>query len=417
MLLVLLQRARAITAQRAIHELPHRLRDRVLDRFGPGRSLWSFESGYDPTVAGVDFAVMGQSWLDLRYTYEALFDIENVANLRWHGADAVGSALSDAWRAAERFPGMAAHPGNETADQLFRGPVENIVTSGYQLTTRSLWECASTLDELRFSWGPNPENISELSKLVRYKLDEPVYGGAWTVANDLCGVGTTPAMFLVAVHVAMNPALPFWDPQVTALNWDDLYPPSRFVKIYEFIANNIHLHDVLASGQEEDLALVLDLIQREAGVRCATAITQAELDLDTHPAASQDLVGDLNAVIRSNLFLRHHWQQTPSRFILPSTGQVYRIESERDTDIKRLSLIQNAALPPFMQFTDGLWTTPLFRDTRALYFANVWAHNTLDTFITGGNAEEQSFFPSDIRLDGAFERFRQRYLTDVAAVW
>ncbi|MCX4598446.1 hypothetical protein OG819_55950 [Streptomyces sp. NBC_01549] len=95
LLLVLLQRARAITAQRAIQEVPDRMRDQIVERFRAGHPLWSYESGYDPSMAGSEFALMGQIWLDLRFTYEALLDFENLRGVRWRAADAVGNAISD----------------------------------------------------------------------------------------------------------------------------------------------------------------------------------------------------------------------------------------------------------------------------------------------------------------------------------
>lgn len=417
LLLVLLQRARAITAQRAILELPDHMRDQVVERFRAGHPLWSFESGHDPSVAGDEFALMGQIWLDLRFTYEALLDMENLRGVRWHAADAVGSAISDAWRAAEAFSGMTEHPGNEIADGLLHGRMRPIVVNGHHLTTRSLWESASTLDELRPKWGADADNFVELSRLVRYKMDEPVYGGAWKAANQLCQTGTTPEMFLLVVHIATNPALPYWGSPVTRLHWDDLYPPSRFLRIYEFIARNMYLHDILADGQEEGIAQVLDLIPRKAGVGYAAPITHAEPDLDSHPAADQHLVGDLNAVIRSSLYLRHHWSESPSRFILPSTSHVYAMADGGKDEIDRLSLVWSAAHPPLMQFTDGLWSGPLFHERRPAFLLNAWAHNTLDTLITGGDPEDQSYLPEQARRDGAFERFRQRYLTEHVAAW
>ncbi|MFE7236387.1 hypothetical protein ACFVAF_38475 [Streptomyces sp. NPDC057596] len=417
LLLVLLQRARAITAQQAIQELPGRTRDQIIQRFRAGHPLWSFASGYDPSVAGAEFALMGQFWLDLRFTYEVLFDFEKLSGIRWHAADAVGSAISDAWRAAESFSGMAMHPGNEIADGLLHGRVRPVVVNGHHLTTRSLWESASTLDELRPKWTPDDNNFSELSKLVRYKLDEPVYGGAWKVANQLCQAGTTPEMFLVVVHIATNPALPYWGSPITRLDWDDLYPPSRFLRIYELIARNMYLHDIVGRGREEDLAQLLELITRQAGVQYADPITHAEPGLDSHPAANQHLVGDLNAVIRSSLYLRHHWSESPSRFILPSTSQAYAMADGGKDEIDRLRLVSSAAEPPLMQFADGLWSGPFFHDRHPAFLLNAWAHNTLDALITGGDPEDQSYLPAQARQDAVLERFRQRYLADNFAAW
>ncbi|MFI5801115.1 hypothetical protein [Streptomyces sp. NPDC051677] len=393
------------------------MRDQIVARFRAGHPVWSFEFGYDPSVAGAEFALMGQFWLDLRFTYQAIFDFEKLSEVRWHAADAVGSAISDAWRAAESFTGMTMHPGNEIADGLLRGRVRPIVVNGHHLTTRSLWESASTLDELRSGCDSDDDNFAELSQLVRYKLDEPVYGGAWKVANQLCRAGTTPEMFLVAVHIATNPALPFWSSPVTRLDWDDLYPPSRFLRIYEFIARNMYLHDIVGRGQEDDLSQVLKLLSSQAGVPYADPIGYSELDLDSHPAASQHLVGDLNTVIRKSLYLRHHWSESPSRFILPNTSQVYTMDDGGKDEIDRLRLVSSAAEPPLMQFADGLWSGPFFKDRLSAFLLNAWARNTLDALITGGDLEDQSYLPAQARQDEAFERFRQRYLADNMAVW
>ncbi|WP_158839139.1 hypothetical protein [Streptomyces sp. NRRL S-1022] len=259
--------------------------------------------------------------------------------------------------------------------------------------------------------------MTEISKLVNYKLDEPVYGDAWKVANQLCPAGTTPAMFLVVVHLATNPALPYWGSPITHLDWDDIYPPSRFVKIYKFIARNMHLHDFPGMGKEEGIAYLLDSIPRKAGVSYAEPITHAEPGLDDHPAADQHLVGDLNAVIRSGLYLRHHWSESPSRFIFPSTTSVYVMADGGKDEFDHLSFIHGAAHPPLMQFADGLWSGPLLRDRSAEFLLNAWAHNTLDALIAGSDPEDQSYLPEPARLDQVFERFRQRYLSDSMAIW
>ncbi|MCX4598444.1 hypothetical protein OG819_55940 [Streptomyces sp. NBC_01549] len=312
---------------------------------------------------------------------------------------------------------MTAHPGNEIADGLLRGRVRPVVVDGVHLTTRSLWESASTLDELRPKWNANASNLVELSKLVRYKLDEPVYGDAWKVANQLCRAGTTPEMFLVVVHIATNPALPYWGSPITRLQWEDLYPPSRFLRIYEFIARNMYLHDFPGLGQEEGIAYVFDQIPRKAGVSYAGPITHAEPGLDSHPAANQHLVGDLNAVIRCGLYLRHHWSESPFSFVFPSTSHVSAMADGGKGEIDHLRLVWSAAHPPLMQFTDGLWTGPLFHDRCPAFLLNAWAHNTLDALITGGDPGDQSYLPEQSRQDGVFERFCQRYLTDNVAVW
>ena len=359
------------------------MRDQIVERFRVGNPLWSFESGYDPSVAGDDFALMGQSWLDLRFTYQALFDIEQLKGVRWHPADAVGSALSDAWRAAESFSGMTTHPGNEIADGLLHGRVRSVVVNGHHLTTRLLWESASTLDELRPSTSMDDGNFAELSKLVHYKLDEPAYGGAWKVANQLCRGGTTPELFQVVVHIATHPALPYWGWPVTRLALGRPVPTDPVPKDL-WVDRPEHVPARHRGGRRGgDLAEVLELIPRQAGVRYAEPITHADPGLDSHPAANQHLVGDLNAVIRNSLFLRHHWSESPSRFILPSTSQAYAMADGGRDDFDRLSLIASAAQPPLAQFADGLWSGTFFRETGPAFLLNAWAHNTLDALITG----------------------------------
>lgn len=418
LLLTVLQRARAITAQRAINELPDSTRAAVVNRLRAGQPLWTFDSGYDPSLAGPEFAVMGQAWLDLYYAYQLLFDISAVAPLRWHPDEALGSALSDGWRAACSFSGMNQHPGNYVADRLYRGKVKPVTIDGYHLTTRSLWESASTLDELR-SDSRDGETLRQLEKLVTYKLEEPGYGGPWAVANRMCPGGTTVIMFLVAVHIATNPPLPYWDQSVRSLTWSDLYPPLRFVKVYDYLRSNLYLHEAL-EGNREGVPEILDTILRESGITYAIPIGggHGQLTLDVHPSVSQPIVGDLNTVIRSGLFLRSHWADSPSRFIMPSTSKAYGLVVNDRDEIETLRRVEGASHPPLLQFSDGLHTGGLLTNSQqGTYCSGAWGHNTLDALILGKSVVEQSYLPKGMRVDDPFERFQRNYLAGRTLAW
>ncbi|MGW1026323.1 hypothetical protein ACWD4J_21970 [Streptomyces sp. NPDC002577] len=419
LLLTLLQRARALTSQRAINGLPNRIRSQILERMRSGLPLWTFERAYDPDLAGEDFGVLGQSWLDLYVTYQMLFDISDVT-FRWHLNEAVRSALSDAWRAAASFKGMVPHPGNDVADHVFQDGVRGVEIDGYRITTRSLWESASTLDEVRTTWQISPDSQEQLLRMATYKMDEPEYGGPWNVANKMCTGGTTPTMFLIAVHIATNPPLPFLDGKTTKIHWADLYPPIRFLKIYNTIRKHMYLHDALEMHREDDIRHIIEEISKKSGIRHAGLSGQEFPDLSSNPGATQPLVGDLNLVIKSGLYLRHHWKDSPVRFIKPSITPLYATPkgSLNESEIEKITLIESAATPPVACWAGEVRETGgIFSQWGEPYLQSVWAHNALDNLILGHGADIQDFLPEGFAEENPFETFRDLYFGDFLVSW
>ncbi|MCL7369587.1 hypothetical protein [Streptomyces ardesiacus] len=413
-----MQRAQALTAQHAINGLPGRTRGKIIERMRKGLPLWTVKRAYDPDVAGVDFGVLGQSWLDLHVAHRLIFDIADVT-FRWHADDAVRSALSDAWRAAGSFRGMRPHPGNDVADHVFQGGVRG-EGDDCQITTRSLWESASTLDECRTTWEIAPESANQLLRMATYKMDEPEYGGPWNLANKMCPGGTTPRMFLVAVHIATNPPLPFLDEQATEIHWDDLYPPIRFVKIYQTIRKHMYLHDVLEMDGVDGIESVMEDISAKSKIRFASLSGRRDLDFFISPGVAQPLVGDLNLVIKSGSYLRYHWKRSPGRFINPSIASLYALPKGflSKEKIEEISLVQSAANPPMVCWGGEVRETGgVYSETGEHYLHGVWAHNTLDNLILGRDPMGQDFLPKGFEQDDPFTRFCDMYFGDYVVPW
>ncbi|MCF1648669.1 hypothetical protein [Streptomyces indiaensis] len=400
-------------------ELSTSTRSMIVDRARRGEPIWTFDSGYNPSLAGEDFALMGQAWLDLELAYRILFDASKVPTpLRWSPDDAMSSAISDAWRAAACFPGMLPHPGNDIADHIYRGNVYLVAPGGVHLTTRSLWECASTLDEIRASaTGADEEALAELRRMAGYKLQDPVYGGPWKVANEITHGINTVAMFLVAVHIATNPPLPYWDHTVTDLSWDDLYPPSRFMKVYKFLHDNRFFRE-FRTFQPDDYDDVIDAIIQGSGIKCASALGEDSMGLDLYPGVRQALVGDLNAVIKSGLFLRSAWAGHPSRFILPSKSEPIMTMPDSD-ESKRFHEVEAASHPPFLQFAGKQMGVGMLTDEQGHYYCiGAWSHNTLDQLIRGNPIGDHTYLLDDLRgFDEELQMFHDLFLADAVVSW
>lgn len=422
LLLTLLQRAKAITAMRAISELPRLLRVDLIRRLRSGTPVWSTERGFDPNHLGEDFALMGQSWLDLQVVFTLLFDANGIDGIAWQYDEALGCALSDAWRAAASFPGMLPHPGNAVADHLCRDFPKLSPQTGRTITTRSLWECASTLDELRTN-GLTADDQSQLAELVRYKLDEPEYGAPWAWANGQCVGGTTPDMFQLVVHLAMNPPLPFWDPAVTAMSWEDLYPPARFARLYRTVAENSFLHETVVSSRVP--AGLLEEIASLSSVPVGRVPGVPDFDVSLHPAVAQPTTGGHNAVVKNALTLSHLLDESPLEAVWPTIESVHVHDGE-DWG-KWLATMQSRtrfAAPILMSFADGHYSAglvePVLSDVdMASFVRGAWGFGVLDELIQGrpSAAAEQLFIPRDLRIETSVEKFIDRYVSEPGAPW
>lgn len=416
LLLTLLVRARAVTGQRALNVLPRDLRSRVIRHSLDGAAIWRFGDGFNADFAGHGFALAGQAWLDLQYAYQLLFDIDAV-RVRWSPLQALNSAMSDAWRAAGSFPGTAAHPGNDVADHLVIGVPARVVVGSSSLTTRALWECASTIDELWYDVRPDPRTLRDLEKLVDLKLGDPVYGGPWLAARAICGDVLTHEAFLAVVHVATNPQLPFWADDVRPVHWDDLYPPARFIAALRCLARTPQLVRLCdrAGARLDDF---VDQLCDDAGLTYARPLEDGTLDLDEHPGRRQPIVGDLNSVIRAGFFLRSSWEGSLHRAVFPAFPSVYRSRSDEQS-MRATQLVDAASTPILMDFEDGLYASPLLTEEQQGDFClHAWAHNTLDAWIRGGPAgSPQDYLPRQARVLEPEDRFVSDYLRGDVLRW
>lgn len=373
LLLTLLRRAQVITAANTLSNLTERGRELVLD-LRHTRPLWSFRTGFEPELISHDFALAGQMWLDMKFLNHALIDSGDWRCEEWVADDAIGPALSDAWRAAESFPCMAAHPGNEVADhQFIETPTDaarNYVRIDQRLTTRAIWESACTLDEVATDdYGASADDLTEHLRLVRAKLESDRYGFALKVAQGMVGSVSAPLFRLVA-WLATDPPLPFLEPEGDALRWSHFSPPYRFMRLYAAIRDSPSLQQVPNETSIYDFAE--DLLDRaklqravwpkgtvELGILGVergreVSVYEALPDFELFPGSTQKFVGSLNMLTKSSLALRMSYCDSPSKFVYPSSSDLYTSRGEICDGMKDAQTLWSLLVPLAMDFADGL---------------------------------------------------------------
>lgn len=248
--LTLLRSTRDLTALAAFHRLSETEADRVASWRESGRPVWSFERGYSLEPAGELFGLGGQFWLDLYYAHEVLFEADAVSAIRWHLEDALQMSLADVWLWAGGAPLFAEYPGNEVARSVLIGPF-----GPSPLTTRLLWECASTLDEYEYARKSTGPVAEELRSMAVETLKHTEYGLPMRLAATIFERPISPNLLYFLIDFATNPPLPFLVRAPETIRWAEFYPPSRFTAACESLRADPRIESLVdqadAAGVEE----------------------------------------------------------------------------------------------------------------------------------------------------------------------
>lgn len=384
-------------------------RERVDRRRKEGRSLWSFDEGYTTEIGGNVFGLCGESWLDMDFSRRALFDIEEVLphSRRVPANDAIRNAICDSWAVAHRLlPNVVPYPGFQDASQLFAGPIEVHTPSQHgSITTRTLWESASMMDEARLAAGSlgRPRNEAALQR-INEELAKSPNAAPWRFASKLCANDITPRLFLMLVDFATNPPLHAFDSFAGRLTWAEFYPPLRFEAACRFVARHSYRRQ-LGSTRADVNQFRRDL---ELGTSMRYGLDQA---WKSHP----DWLGfaldhavlpysfTASVLLGSRELLNCKYEE-PERVFAPKLDSFWPVPRGEDLEA---AFEREMLLTPFIaDYRDGIVTANGFDDVRTdRYLRSCRLSGELTHLVSGKGALDLSYLPN------AYRGEREPYLT------
>lgn len=249
-LLSLVRYVQQRTAEHMLHAMKPSIRQRVLDRrILHGQPLLpSGPDGIDITSAGRELSidpVRLQMWLDCLAVDKLLYSTETpIPDRQFPSNIVLGEILGDCFLYLAGELSMGTYPGHETARGLFRvatGPGAVQTGDGEHLTTENIIECGATINELltgsNFAWFIELVGVGVDRQQSLRTLLETSYGRAarWFLkltkapADRLTEL--LPALSVIC-DLSLNPPVP---PQYLSfhrvLDWNEIYPPYRFVRL------------------------------------------------------------------------------------------------------------------------------------------------------------------------------------------
>ena len=194
-------------------------------------------------------AALGEDWLMHRAAYDLLFDPRGCQQALREVSmrEAADLALRQAWRQAAQ-PGILPFPDGSEADVVTGAVVLPTIDSTLYLSTRLLFECASALDELYpmvFGYVWRDTESAEIGKVFAEHGNERMleatingeYGLPCVIANQLAGRLLDPYVVHSLIDFALNPPVPGLTSEVTSVDFQELYPPARFVRAAQALAH------------------------------------------------------------------------------------------------------------------------------------------------------------------------------------
>jgi len=364
-LLNLLRHSRHTTAVTALRGASPAAAPRIRAKRHSGVPLWSIEQAYDPSVAGEGFAIMGQAWVDSYWLWNAIFDSSTLSGIRSHPDESAPYGLADAWLHSAGVAGSAEYPGNEIARAWLQGPIIGCATDHGDLTTRLLWECASTLDELLppeledyDSTLPVQEPIlngtftEAHQRLAQIKLNETAYGLPARVANDCCSNLSILALLLL-IDFALNPPLPMFGAAQESVPWGGFYPPERFLRCAPYG----HILSSLTSSWQDDLSDLPNAYDLLSALTGLAYFAPSDATLSRVPSVRRAVDGPYafhDALVSTSSKLLWLRGDAPAAIVLPhSSRRVARIPGFDQDPPADLPLVQQLghheaiALMPF----------------------------------------------------------------------
>ncbi len=421
----MLRRAGGITAHNSLAALTAEQR-RQLRRATERGPLWSHATGCDAGLAGEAFKFLGVLWLDIDYLDALLFDIRGVAQHRWDVDAATARALTEAWRAADGFrygAPIAPFPGNDADGWILAEPPSAhprwLTAYDPNLTLRTIWESASTLDELSVSIMGDDERRATRNQLVNAKLESPRYGYAWHLANKY-SPGITPRGFQILAHFAADPPIPFFSQDFQPVIWSEFYPPIRFARACVALDDMPQVARKLNSSQDasESLGVLAEATGLpiadwpEFGHRSKTTLgshgvprglRHVDWAVNDVPGLQQAAVGSLNVIGKASLGLRATFDNATEAYVWPAEAQLMYAD-KNDRDFLHHLNQATALLTPLLQHVGGITqpagieappsSSALLSESDCSHYMNsVYTRGVTTTFLTGRDFRSQGFPP------------------------
>ena len=196
---------------------------------------------------------MRLSWYAHQLVYQALFDSSVQDEIDWLRGDVIGVILGQTLLVACEKCGYGEYPGHEEASNRYRfgeGTVRFAACGRSRLTTRSILETAATANELQgyLAWlrlplGSGVDLRHQIERAVHCLLDpDGQYGVAARVLIEFLdaeplNLGVILPTLRAVCDLALNPPVPPLVMVSDPLCWDEVYPPLRFAKIAEHVAD------------------------------------------------------------------------------------------------------------------------------------------------------------------------------------
>ena len=260
---------------------------------GAGVARWFSLSRYPDVDGPREIAMLQQAYRDIALTSKFLFDASvALAHIDELGV-CVGNALADidlSWYAGNDVDAPVLDPHPVAGERLSGGGNHlSGLYRGEHFTTRLLFECAATIDQilgcLNYDEGISvwASRIDDVRRSAVATLESSSYGMPVRIFLDFyhrqntstLAVDDTDMLATVAVlcDIALNPAIPPFVPHESMkqpIQWEDVYPPVRFIWAVKLCAGM----DLLAADSDTD---EIETFVREI---CRLGKWRAHVDLD-----------------------------------------------------------------------------------------------------------------------------------------
>lgn len=308
-LLTHLRRARDQLATYLCRQLDAREVRRLSRARQDGTPLLSWDRSLIAEHCDTQLSDLGEAWLMHRAAYDVLFDPQECEQaLRSTSlSEATDLALLETWQQGAG-EGMLSLPRQLNASVVTGRAVLPSMGSS-TLSTRLLFECASTLDELyplTYSalWRlKHPETgISIAANGHQHMLAEVLngeYGLPWTVVNRLAGREVSPFAVHTLIDFALNPPIPGLTRGVGRVEFQELYPPTRFVAAARCLIDS-RIEQAAMHFTDEGVEAAHAVLSELTGLRTGTV--DCELTAAATPRAAVRTATHVTSVMPNAVF-------------------------------------------------------------------------------------------------------------------
>ncbi len=342
---ILLQRlARDTTLWEAFEALTPEQLAAVRKHRENGELIWSVEPPYNPGLAGENFGLFGQFWGEMVLATTSLMDgmtdwVDGTAR-----DEIMRLALADTWLHAARAQPQkyAPYPTKHKrarswlvgrcVDETYVMPPRGggRPQHGYNLTSRLLLECASTIDEVLLEGKEKTETWESVRKFNRRKLERTLYGVPASVARDIIGPHVSLHTILALIDWALNPPLPMLQPSLDWAWWREFYPPARFIDAAEMVAKDSRL-EVFGSASDGYRAFRDGL--RAAGLRYGEVEVDLQPNLAVHfPGVATGLDAFYIPLLMASSTLLAQREENPDLIVSPRTYIARQMDNPEDPE-------------------------------------------------------------------------------------